>query len=223
LRQVNINAAGGEAQVGGTRQSLRVLGNADSAYDLSQTEISLANGRSVKLADIATVRDAESERRSISKVKGREVVNFAMSRARGSSDVTVYEDSLKVMEKITAENPGVEFIPLGNSVDYTKGQYKSSIAAMIEGAVLAVVVVFLFLRDWRATMISAISISYHCSRWAWLRGCWSTMPLSKLKISFGICEWANPPIKRRLMPPTKLVWPWLRRHFVSSLCSCPWD
>ncbi|MBP7952358.1 MAG: efflux RND transporter permease subunit, partial [Sphingorhabdus sp.] len=158
LRQVNINAAGGEAQVGGTRQSLRVLGNAASAYDLSQTEIALANGRSVKLADIATVRDAESERRSISKVKGREVVNFAMSRARGSSDVTVYEDSQKVLEKIIAENPGVEFIPLGNSVDYTKGQYKSSIAAMIEGAVLAVVVVFLFLRDWRATMISAIAI-----------------------------------------------------------------
>ncbi len=158
LRQVNVNAAGGQAEVGGTRQSLRVLGNADTAYELSQIEIALGGGRSVKLADIATVRDANSERSSISKVKGREVVNFSMSRARGASDVTVYEESLKVMETISKENPSVEFISLGTSVDYTKGQYKSSIAAMIEGALLAVVVVFLFLRDWRATMISAIAI-----------------------------------------------------------------
>jgi multidrug efflux pump subunit AcrB len=158
LRQVNINAAGGRAEVGGTRQSLRVLGNAATAYDLSQIEVALGAGRSIKLADIATVRDANGERSSISKVRGREVVNFSMSRARGASDVTVYEESLKVIDKIKTENPGVDFISLGTSVDYTKGQYISSMAAMIEGALLAVVVVFLFLRDWRATMISAIAI-----------------------------------------------------------------
>jgi multidrug efflux pump subunit AcrB len=158
LRQVNVNAAGGQAEVGGTRQSLRVLGNAETAFELSQAEIALGGGRSVKLADIATVRDGISERGSISKVKTQEVVNFAMSRARGASDVSVYEESLEVMKKISEENKGIEFISLGTSVDYTKSQYKSSIAAMIEGALLAVVVVFLFLRDWRATMISAVAI-----------------------------------------------------------------
>jgi multidrug efflux pump subunit AcrB len=64
---------------------------------------------------------------------------------------------VKIAE-IEKENPGVNFITLFNSVDYTKGQYKSSMAAMIEGALLAIVVVFLFLRDWRATIISAIAI-----------------------------------------------------------------
>ena len=158
LRSVNVDAAGGRAEVGGTRQSVRVLGNAKSAYDLSQIEIAIAGGRSVKLADIATVKDAVGERNSVSKVKGREVVNFSMSRARGASDVTVYEESLLLMDKISKENPTVEFISLGTSVDYTKDQYKSSMAAMIEGALLAVVVVFLFLRDWRATLISAVAI-----------------------------------------------------------------
>ena len=62
------------------------------------------------------------------------------------------------MEELKKENPGIDFIPLGSSVDYTKSQYESSIASMIEGAVLAVVVVFFFLRDWRATIISAIAI-----------------------------------------------------------------
>ena len=158
LRQVNINAAGGRAEVGGTRQSVRVLGNADDAYALSQTQISLGNGQTIKLSDVAEVTDSFGERSSISKVKGVEVVNFSMTRARGASDVTVYDEAIVVMDKISAEVPGIEFIPLFNSVIYTKSQYKSSMLAMIEGAILAVVVVFIFLRDWRATVISAIAI-----------------------------------------------------------------
>ncbi len=158
LRQVNINAAGGRAEVGGTRQSVRVLGNADDAYALSQTQISLRNGETVKLSDVAEVSDSFGERSSISKVRGVEVVNFAMSRARGASDVTVFDNAVEIMDKIEAEVPGIEFIPLFNSVNYTKSQYKSSMLAMIEGAILAVVVVFIFLRDWRATVISAIAI-----------------------------------------------------------------
>src|SRR5690606_14268454 len=111
-----------------------------------------------KISEVADVKDGFGERTSISEVRGVEVVNFAMSRARGASDVTVYDDAVEVMDRITKENPCVEFIRIGSSVDYTKGQYKCSMAAMVEGALLAVVVVFLFLRDWRATLISAIAI-----------------------------------------------------------------
>jgi multidrug efflux pump subunit AcrB len=158
LRQSNLDAAGGLAEVGGTRQSLRVLGNSDTAYQLSQTQIQLGGGRSVRLADIATVKDGFSERTSISEVGGKEVVNFYMNRARGASDLTVYDAALAEMDKIETENPGVKFIKLSTSTTYTRGQYKSSMWALVEGAVLAVVVVFIFLRDWRATAISAVAI-----------------------------------------------------------------
>ena len=158
LRQNNLDAGGGIAEVGGTRQSVRVLGNEDDAYSLSQRQIQIGAGRLVKLADIATVRDGYSERSSISKVRDKEVVNFYMSRAKGASDVTVFDDAKVMIEQIEAENPNVHFIPLFNTVKYTESQYESSIAAMIEGAILAVVVVFFFLRDWRATVISAIAI-----------------------------------------------------------------
>jgi multidrug efflux pump subunit AcrB len=158
LRQSNLDAAGGLAEVGGTRQSLRVLGNSDSAFQLSQTQIQLGGGRTVRLADIAQVRDGYSERTSISEVNGKEVVNFAMSRARGASDLTVYDAALEEMDRIEAENPGVKFIKLSTSTTYTRSQYKSSMWALVEGAVLAVVVVFIFLRDWRATFISAVAI-----------------------------------------------------------------
>ncbi|GGB56341.1 efflux RND transporter permease subunit [Blastomonas aquatica] len=158
LRQINVDAAGGRADVGGTRQSLRVLGNADTAFELSQIQVPLGGGRTIKLTDVATVSDGFGEPTSISKVRNKEVVNFAMTRSRGASDVTVYDDAILAMEELKEQNPGVRFIRLGSSVDYTKSQYESSIASMIEGAVLAVVVVFFFLRDWRATIISAIAI-----------------------------------------------------------------
>ena len=158
LRQVNLDAAGGLAEVGGTRQSLRVLGNSKSAYDLSQTQMQLGGGRTVRLADVARVRDGNSERTSISEVNGKEVVNFFMSRARGASDLTVYDEAMKELDKIEAEIPGVKFIKLSTTTNYTRAQYESSIQALIEGAVLAVVVVLFFLRDWRATFISAVAI-----------------------------------------------------------------
>ena len=158
LRQQNVNASGGQSQIAGSRQSVRVLGNASDAFALSQTQISLGGGRSIKLADVAEVTDGFSEQRSMAFAGGKQVVTFGMSRAKGASDVTVFDDAMVKIAEIEKENPGVNFITLFNSVDYTKGQYKSSMAAMIEGALLAIVVVFLFLRDWRATIISAIAI-----------------------------------------------------------------
>lgn len=158
LRQVNINAAGGKAEIAGSRQSVRVLGNAVDAYQLGQTQISLGNGRAVKLADVATVTDGFSERTRIGKIDGKEVVSFSLARAKGASDITVYDAATAQMKQIETENPGVKIIPMFDNVQYTRGQYHSSMAAMVEGAVLAVIVVFLFLRDWRATIISALAI-----------------------------------------------------------------
>ena len=158
LRQTNLDAGGGQAEIAGARQSVRVLGNATSAFELGQRQVSLGGGRTVKLTDFAEVRDGQSEITTISKVDGRPVVTFGLERAKGESDVEVYNAAQEVLAEIEEENPNIRFVELSNFVKYAEGQYVSSIAAMIEGAILAIVVVFLFLRDWRATIISAIAI-----------------------------------------------------------------
>ena len=158
LRSVNTDAAGGQAEIAGSRQSVRVLGNAESAYELSQTRISLGGGRTVRLDDVASVYDGYSEQSRIARLKDREVVTFGFERALGASEVTVYNSALEILEKIQEENPNVHFTKLFSQVDYVKGQYTSSMEMLVEGAVLAIVVVFLFLRDWRATFIAAIAI-----------------------------------------------------------------
>ncbi|OYX09789.1 MAG: transporter [Sphingomonadales bacterium 32-68-7] len=158
LRALNTNAAGGQSEIAGSRQSVRILGNADSAYELSQNQISIGGGRTVKLGEIAQVSDAYGELRSIAKINGKQVVNFQITRARGESDVSVYDGAIEELKKVEAENPGITFTRLFTEVDYTKAQYESSMASMVEGAILAVIVVFLFLRDWRATVIAALAI-----------------------------------------------------------------
>ena len=158
LRQSNLNAAGGRAEIAGSEQSVRVLGNAHDAYQLSQTQIALPGGRFVKLADLGEVKDSYSEQRTIAKEDGKQVVSFEVQRAKGASEVSTYDAAWKELKKVEEENPKVRFNEIFNQVDYTKAQYKSAMEGLIEGAILAVLVVLLFLRDIRATLISALAI-----------------------------------------------------------------
>ncbi|MEG3149151.1 efflux RND transporter permease subunit [Sphingomonas sp. ZT3P38] len=158
LRQVNLNAAGGRAEIAGSEQSVRVLGNAKNAYDLGQTQIAVGGGRTVKLSDIAQVRDLYAEQRSASEMNGRQVLSFDFQRSKGASDVSVYHGAKEKLEALEKRNPKVHFQLIFNEVKYAEMQYHSAMEAMVEGAVLAVLVVFLFLRDWRSTIISALAI-----------------------------------------------------------------
>src|SRR5919107_5054745 len=158
LRQSNLNAPGGRAEIAGSEQSVRVIGNARDAYELSQKQITLPGARLVRLADLGEVKDSNSEQRSIAKMNGRQVVTFYVQRAKGSSEVTAYDNAWQQLKKLEKENPKVQFSEVFNRVDYTKAQYKSAMEGLILGAVLAVFVVFLFLRDFRATWISALAI-----------------------------------------------------------------
>ncbi|HVI98941.1 MAG TPA: efflux RND transporter permease subunit [Sphingomonas sp.] len=158
LRQVNLNAAGGKAEIAGSEQAVRVLGNAETAYALGQTQIAVGGGRTVRLSDIAQVKDLYAEPRSASAINGRPVISFDIQRAKGASDVSVYRESVEKLKQLETRNPKVQFRQLYTNAKYAEEQYRSAIDAMIEGAFLAVVVVFLFLRDWRATLISALAI-----------------------------------------------------------------
>jgi multidrug efflux pump subunit AcrB len=158
LRQMNVNAAGGRTEIAGAEQSVRVLGNAKTAFVLGQTQIQLPGGRSVRLSEIADVKDMYAEQRVVSLMNGRQVTSISLEKAKGSSDVTVFDSAVKELKKMEKEYPKVHFKELYTSVDYTKGQYHSAMVAMVEGAILAVIIVYLFLRDWRATFISALAI-----------------------------------------------------------------
>lgn len=158
LRTSNVDLPAGRADVGGQSQSIRALASAGSVEQLAETQIILPDGRTVRLGDLGAVQDSASDLTSISRYNGTPTVSFLVQRAKTASDVHVFDAVDAELKEIEAANPGLSFRLIATPVEFIKGMHKSSIAALIEGALLAVLVVFVILRDWRATLIAAVAI-----------------------------------------------------------------
>jgi hydrophobe/amphiphile efflux-1 (HAE1) family protein len=158
LRQLNVDAPGGRAQVGGGEQSIRVLGGAKSAAALGDTLIIVPGGKSVRLSEIADVHDGIAEMRSLARLNGRPATAFQLYKSKGVSDVSTAQGVATELVKIQKDNPSLQIQQIFTTVNHTIKTYHSALEALIEGSVLAVAVVWLFLRNWRATLISALAI-----------------------------------------------------------------
>ncbi|QIB34099.1 efflux RND transporter permease subunit [Ancylobacter pratisalsi] len=163
LAATNVDLAGGRGEIGTQEQSVRTLGGALSVADLAETRIALpasssGGSRQVRLADLGTVTDGAAEPRIFARLDGKPVVAFGIYRAKGFSDVVVAERVDEALRTLEAAHPDVRISLIDSTVKYTKADYESAMQTLIEGAVLAVIVVMLFLRDWRATLVSAMAI-----------------------------------------------------------------
>ena len=158
LVDLNVDIPGGRGNVGGAEQSIRTLGSARTVEDLRNTEISLPSGRKARLSELGKVIDGPSEQRQAARYDGVPVVSFNIQRSPNTSDVTIAKDVFKQIDALKVRYPGIEFKQVFSSVDFTKEAYAASVDALSIGAILAIVVVFWFLRDWRATLISAAAM-----------------------------------------------------------------
>jgi multidrug efflux pump subunit AcrB len=158
LRGTNVDLAGGRAEIGKNDQAIRTLAGAKTLNDLAGTMISLPGGGEVRLDDLGTVTDTIADRRTFARVNGEPVVALGIKRSKGASDVVVAAAVQKRIDALKVAYPDVDLKLIDTSVDFTKGNYEAAISTLFEGAILAVIIVFLFLRDIRATIIAAISL-----------------------------------------------------------------
>jgi multidrug efflux pump subunit AcrB len=158
LRGTNVDLAGGRAEIGKNDQAIRTLAGAKTLNDLAGTMISLPAGGEVRLDDLGTVTDTIADRRTFARFNGEPVVALGIKRSKGASDVVVAAAVQKRIEALKTAYPDVDLKLIDTSVDFTKGNYEAAISTLFEGAILAVIIVFLFLRDIRATIIAAISL-----------------------------------------------------------------
>ncbi len=158
LRGSNVDVAGGRAEIGGRDQAIRTLAGAKTLGNLAATKIGLPSGGDVRLDDLGLVTDTIAEPRTFARFDGKPVVGFSIFRAKGASDVTVAKLVAEKVKNIEKAHPEVALKLIDTSVPETLGNYHSAMDTLYEGAFLAVVVVFLFLRDWRATIIAAITL-----------------------------------------------------------------
>jgi multidrug efflux pump subunit AcrB len=158
LRQVQTESAGGRADLGGSEQPMRTLATVKTADELNDLRLVLNDGRSIRLSDVATVTDTYAEPRSAALLNGKPVVGFEVARSRGESEVAVGAAVQKALEEMRAQNPSLEITEAFNFVTPVEEEYTGSMHLLYEGAFLAVLVVWLFLRDWRATFVSAVAL-----------------------------------------------------------------
>ena len=158
LRRIQAEYPGGEGRLGGLEQTVRTTGIITSVYDLRALPISLPDGRSVRLETIADVRDQAGEQRSAALLDGEPVIGFQVVRSWGASALDVAKDASAVVERLQQEYPHVKFAEASSQVGYIQESFDASIEMLIEGAILAIIVVWLFLRDWRATAVSAVAL-----------------------------------------------------------------
>ncbi|OYY95954.1 MAG: RND transporter [Hydrogenophilales bacterium 28-61-23] len=158
LRQIQQEASGGRADVGGAEQSVRTIATVQSAEELGALEIALSDGRRIRLNELATVSDSVAERRSAALLNGKPVVGFEIVRSRGAGEVEVADGVRAALAKLKAEHADISVTEAFNFVDPVVENFEGSMALLIEGALLAVLVVWLFLRDWRATLVSAVAL-----------------------------------------------------------------
>lgn len=158
LRGTNVDLAGGRAEIGKNDQAIRTLAGAKTLNELAGTMISLPSGGEVRLEDLGTVTDTIADRRTFARFNGEPVVALGIKRSKGASDVVVAAAVQKRIDALKASYPDVDLKLIDTSVDFTKGNYEAAISTLFEGAALAVIVVFFFLRDLRATVIAAISL-----------------------------------------------------------------
>ncbi|MFC3149148.1 efflux RND transporter permease subunit [Piscinibacterium candidicorallinum] len=158
LRSIQQEASGGRTDVGGAEQSVRTLATVQSADELARMEISLSDGRKVRLDQIATVKDTVAERRSTALLNGEPVVGFEITRSKGASEIEVAEGVNAALDKLKAQHADLKITEAFNFVTPVAESYRGSMWLLYEGAILAVLVVWLFLRDWRATFIAATAL-----------------------------------------------------------------
>src|ERR1700759_2020250 len=158
LRGTNEDLAGGRAEIGKNDQAIRTLAGAKTLNDLAGTMVPLFGGGEIRLDDLGTVTDTIADRRTFARFNGEPVVALGIKRSKGASDLVVAAALQKRIDALKGAHPDVDLKLIDTSVKFTHGNYAAAISTLFEGAILAVIIVMLFLRDIRATLIAAVSL-----------------------------------------------------------------
>ena len=159
LRRIQADLPAGTARVGGLEQNVRAIGTIGSANELAMLHIVLGDGRSIQLSAIATVTDQSAERRQLALLDGKPVVAFSVTRTWGAGVAAVADGTMKAVAALQKQYPRMQFTVINDSeVRNVRESYTSSMEMLVEGGLLAILVVWVFLRDWRATVISASAL-----------------------------------------------------------------
>ena len=173
LKRVQQEASGGRGQIGGGEQGLRTIATVKQAADLAALPIALSAGGYVRLDQVATIKDTIADRTQAALLNGQPAVGFQIKQTKGFDEIKIAAGVANTVEMLSTQHPDLKFQLISSTVRHTQDQFNGSMDMLYEGAVLAMLVVWLFLRDWRATLLGAF-----------------TLPLSIIP-TFAVMSWAG--------------------------------
>jgi HAE1 family hydrophobic/amphiphilic exporter-1 len=158
IKSQNVNQPGGRVKLGAAEQTIRTVGSVADVASLKDMRIAFSDGRSIRLSDLGVVERSWAEPRQRARFNDREVVSFSVYRAVGTGEFAVTRDVRRRMTEFAAAHPGISILEVTSSTDAVVEGYDAALEALLLGALLAVLVVWVFLRDIRATLISSIAL-----------------------------------------------------------------
>ncbi len=164
LQRENIEAPGGRMITGPQELGLRTLGRVTSAEQFGEIVIGIRGGTPVRVRDVAQVEDGASELRTWSAffrkgVPSEDVVTVQILRQSGANTVRVADDVRKQIDYLRTQlPPGVHLQVIHDISDFIKASVHSLLEHLILGSILASLIVWVFMRNWRAVLITALAI-----------------------------------------------------------------
>lgn len=160
LQAENRSISAGTVERGGQDVQLRVVGEYTSISDIENTLITLNNGEKVRVKDVADVEDTFKEVSSVSRVDGEDTLIFSIMKQSDANSVETAEEIQKVIDKLNEKyaDRGIEVKNIMDTSVYITASIDSVINNMIVGGVLAALVLILFLRSIKATLVIAVSM-----------------------------------------------------------------
>ena len=158
LKRMQKEASGGQSRVGGAEEGIRTVATVREVADLDSLPIVLPNGSHVRLDEIAAIHDGVSERSSTARFDGRLAVGFRVLHSTGANELELCAVVQRAVAELATQNPKVKFELVNSMADEVRNEYRNSMHMLIEGALLAVLVIWMFLGTWRATLIGALAL-----------------------------------------------------------------
>jgi HAE1 family hydrophobic/amphiphilic exporter-1 len=159
LQSQNLAAPVGSLKGTLTERSIRLQGRLQSPQEFQQLVVSQADGRLVRLGDVATVRDGHEEPRTSAMYDGAPSVGVDVVKSRGYSTTAVSEAVITKVDEVQKTLPkGVSLQVVRNSGERVERSVSDVQKTLFEGALLTVLVVFLFLNSWRSTVITGVAL-----------------------------------------------------------------
>ncbi len=158
LRESNLNRPGGSVEQGHTEYTVRVPGRYESLRAMRQEVVAVRDGAPVRLGQVAEIVDTQKRVTRIIRINGEPGIRMAVRKQSGANTVEVAERLRAEIERVNGDFPQVTMQPLFDTSEYIERSISNAALAMLAGAVLAVAVLLLFLRNLRATLVVATAI-----------------------------------------------------------------